>query len=431
VPTSFVEPSPLPSCQPTLRQLEYQDWEMGILFHFGIRTFHEGHRDWDGKPMPPEGFRPGRLDCDDWIASAEQAGMRYAILVCKHHDGFANWPSKFSSYGVAQTPWKEGRGDVVREFTDACRRHGLKVGLYYSPAEWGNPKFDDEKAYDEHFLNQIGELLGSYGGIDILWFDTCGAEQHTFDWPRIIGEIRRLQPGILIFHSGDPDFRWVGNEAGVADLPHWNTTTIACQPGCVVAKERVNDTPLWLPAECDCMMRWSNWFYERADEHTVRPLEELIGLYYLSVGRGANLLINIGPDRRGLLPDADRARLLEFGAEIRRRFGRPFATLADGKLKETGWRYKANEPFYLDHVVVQEDLRRGEAIRRFAIRFQGAHGGKPITLWEGRNIGHKAICRFPLIAAREVLIEITQSDAPFALRNVELHNSTGLIHQHS
>lgn len=420
----------LPTAIPTPRQLEYQDWEMGLFLHFGIRTFYEGHRDWDARPMPPEGFRPAGLNCDNWIVSAKRAGMRYAVLVAKHHDGFANWPSQHSSFSVAHTPWKEGRGDVVREFTDACRRHGLKVGLYYSPAEWGNPTFADEKAYDQHFLNQITELLTNYGEIDILWFDACGSEGHTYDWERIVGEIRRRQPNVLIFNMGDPDFRWAGNESGVVDLPHWNTvlaTRLTRRPG---ADEPAGEQPLWLPAECDCMMRWANWFYEEADVETVKPLEELMGLYYLSVGRGANLLINIGPDRRGLLPEEDRRRLLEFGEEVRRRFGSPFARLADGQMTPSGWEYEAPEPFYLDHVTIQEDLTAGESIRRFALRFQSTHGGTPITLHEGRNVGHKAIVRVPLVAARRVILDITRSDGPFRLREVALHNSTGLVHHH-
>lgn len=421
----------LPTAAPTARQLEYQDWEMGVFFHFGIRSFYEGHRDWDGKPMPPEGFRPAGLNCDNWIASARRAGFNYAVLVCKHHDGFANWPSKFSTYSVAQTPWKEGKGDVVREFADACRRHGMKIGLYYSPAEWGNAKFNDARAYDEHFLNQIGELLADYGPIDILWFDGCGSEGHTYDWPRIVREIRRMQTNLLIFSMGDPDFRWVGNEDGVAGLPVWNTALGVRLSVNTEGEDKIADQPLWLPPECDCMMRMHNWFFEEADTHTVKPLEELMGLYYLSVGRGTNLLINIGPDRRGLLPDADREALLAFGAEIRRRFGRPLAGFADGKATETGWEYTGKEPFYLDHVILREDLARGEAIRRFAIHIQTGHSGQLVTIYEGRNIGHKAICRLPLVACRKVVVEITESDRPARLCDVTLHNTTNLVHQHN
>jgi len=427
----IVDQSHLSSAIPTARQIEYQDWEMGMFFHFGIRTFYEGHRDWDGKPMPTEGFRPAGLNCDDWIVSAKRAGMRYAVLVCKHHDGFANWPSKHSDFSVAQTPWMDGNGDVVREFTDACRRHGVKPGLYYSPAEWGNAEFGDEAAYDEHFLNQITELLSNYGDIDILWFDGCGSEGHTYDWPRIVREIRRMQPNVLIFNmGGDPDFRWVGNEAGVAGLPNWNTVTGSRFSVNTEGDDKLADNPLWLPAECDCMMRWHNWFYEEADVDTVKPVEELMGLYYLSVGRGANLLINIGPDRRGLLPDADRDALIGFGAEIRRRFGNPIARLADGTATDTGWEYAAPEPFYLDHIVLQEDLANGETVRRFAIHLQTGISGRLVTLYEGRNIGHKAICRVPLVACRKVVVEITEADGSPALREASLHNSTSLQHCH-
>lgn len=429
--SAIVDQSHLPTAMGSARRLEYQDWEMGVFFHFGIRTFYEGHRDWDGKPMPLEGFMPAGLNCDDWIVSAKRAGMTYAVLVCKHHDGFANWPSAHSEFSVGQTPWKGGKGDVVREFTDAGRRHGVKIGLYYSPAEWGNPGFEDEKQYDEHFLNQIRELLTGYGDIDILWFDGCGSEGHTYDWRGIVKEIRRLQPGILIFNmGGDPDFRWVGNEAGVAGLPNWNTVTGSRFSVNTEGVDAVADKPLWLPAECDCMMRWHNWFFEEADVDTVKPVEELMGLYYLSVGRGANLLINIGPDRRGLLPDVDRQALLAFGDEIRRRFGTPLARLADGAVTDTGWEYESEEPFYLDHIVLQEDLTQGESVRRFAIHLQTGISGRLVTLYEGRNIGHKAICRVPLVACRKIVVEITEADGTAALRDVTLHNSSGLTHRH-
>ena len=228
--SKLLDQTHLATAVPTARQLEYQDWEMGIFLHFGIRTFHEGHRDWDGKPMDLARFDPATLNCDQWVVTAKRAGMHYAVLVCKHHDGFANWPSKHSRFTVAQTPWRGGQGDVVREFTDACRRHGLKIGLYYSPAEWGGTRFGDEAAYDEHFLAQITELLEGYGDIDILWFDGCGSEGHTYDWPRIVAEIRRMQPNLLLFNMGDPDFRWVGNESGVAHLPNWNTVDVGRVP---------------------------------------------------------------------------------------------------------------------------------------------------------------------------------------------------------
>jgi len=421
----FVDNSFVPTAVPTPRQLEYQSWEMGIFFHFGIRTFFEGHRDWDGKPMPTDGFRPAALDCNDWIENAKRAGMKYAVLVTKHHDGFANWPSKFSDYTVAQTPWKDGEGDVVREFVDACRAHDFKIGFYYSPAEWGTPIFDDAKAYDDHFINQASELMSNYGEIDMLWFDGCGSGDHEYDWARIIGEIRRRQPDLLVFGMGDPDYTWVGNEDGWANLPNWNTSPAS---RVFAAIESVKTgPPLWLPNECDCKMRWENWFYSDDDEWTVKPLEVLMGMYYLSVGRGSNILLNIGPDRRGLLPDKDRERLLEFGDEIRRRFGQPIATMADGKVTETGWECDFEKVVHLDHVTLQEDLTEGEAVREFAIHVH--NGGMLITVYKGQNIGHKAICRFPLLAVEKIIVEIIESDRPARLSNVELHNTCGTIYE--
>ena len=282
---------------PTARRLEYQDWEFGMFMHFGIRTFYEGHRDWDGKPMSAEKFNPSNLDCNQWVETAKKAGMRYMVLTAKHHDGFANWPSKYTDFSVARAQWRGGKGDVIREFTDACRRGGMKCGLYYSPADWSCPVYKEEKAYDDYFINQVGEILTGYGDLDILWFDGCGSEGHTYDWKRIMGEVRRMQPRILIFNMGDPDFRWVGNESGLAPIPCWNTVVDSPH---VEAPLVEKGTPLWLPAECDCMMRFSNWFYEDADKDRVKGLDELMGLYYYSVGRGCNLMINIGPDRSGL-----------------------------------------------------------------------------------------------------------------------------------
>ena len=200
------------------RQIDYLDWEFGVFFHFGIRSFYPGHKDWDGIEMPADGFNPDSLDCKQWIKIAKEAGATYAILTCKHHDGFAVWPSQYSKYSVANTPWKDGKGDVVREFVNACREYGLKVGLYYSPAQWGSHAipFSSAREYDDYFINQIGELLTEYGKIDYLWFDGCGSEGHEYDHARIINAIAEMQPEILTFCDPEwsPGVRWIGNEDG-------------------------------------------------------------------------------------------------------------------------------------------------------------------------------------------------------------------------
>lgn len=410
---------------PTARQLEYQDWEFGIFLHFGIRTFYEGHRDWDGKPMSPAAFLPSELDCRQWVAVAKEAGARYMVLTAKHHDGFANWPSAYTDFSVAGSSWEGGKGDVVRQFTDACHEGGMRVGLYYSPADANAPTYADARAYDDYFINQIGEILTGYGEIDILWFDGCGSQGHEYDWPRIVAEIRRMQPNVLIFSMGDPDFRWVGNEAGIAPAPCFNAVEAA--PLSIDADEERKlggAGQKWLPAECDCRMREVNWFYSDQDEHTVKSLDELMGLWYLSVGRGANLLINIGPDRRGLLPDADANHLLELGAEVRRRFSRPVGTLGDCRRENDTWTFAPGAPVTVDHVVAQEALEHGEHVHRFAIDIVPFPHGNPITVYEGHSVGHKAICRFPPVRAQEVHFRVTEAAGGVTLRSLGFFDTT-------
>jgi alpha-L-fucosidase len=414
--------TPLATAIPTPRQLEFQDWEFGIFLHFGIRTFYEGHRDWDGKPMHPSEFKPSALDCTQWVKTAAEAGAKYMVLTAKHHDGFANWPSAHTDFSVASSPWKGGAGDVVAEFTAACHAHGMKVGLYYSPADWKCPSYEDEKAYDDYFISQVSEILKPYGQIDMLWFDGCGSEGHSYDWERIIGEVRTMQPAILIFNMGDPDYRWVGNEAGIAPLPVYNTVKYVPK---AVDTENLDDfgTARWLPAECDCMMRLRNWFYSDSDIHTVKSLDELLGLYYLSVGRGCNLLLNIGPDRRGLLPDEDAARLLELGSEVKRRFGQAVVDTDAFQRDGNAWTFTSEEGVLVDHVVLQEDLVRGEHVRRFVVRAAAAHVGTPVIVHEGYNIGHKAICRFPAVKAQRLVVELTELDGDVELRSLRAYHA--------
>jgi alpha-L-fucosidase len=421
------EPAWLPTATPTPRQLEYQDWEMGLFIHFGIRTFYEGHKDLDRRPMPPEAFTPAAFDAQQWARTAREAGMRYIVLTAKHHDGFCNWPSAYTRYSVAASPWKAGKGDVVREFVDACREYDLKIGLYYSPADVDSPVYQDERAYDDYFIDQIGELLSNYGQIDMVWFDGCGSEGHTYDWPRIIGEIRSMQPRILVFGGADPDYGWMGNESGLAPVPNWNT--VSHMPISILTSERASlgaGEPRWVPAECNARMRMNNWFYSDGDEATVKGVHELMGLYHYSVGRGRNLLLNVGPDRRGLLPDRDAQSLLQFGAEIRRRFGDALVTQGDFTRQDSTWTYTPPLPgIWTDHVILQEDLTSGEHVRRFRIQAFPTHYGEPITVFEGYNIGHKAICGFPMLCAKKLRIEVLEADGPVELPIIQVFNTSG------
>lgn len=416
--------------KPTKRQLEYQGWEFGLFLHFGIRTFYEGVKDWDGSQMSASGFDPEQLDCEQWIRTAKEAGMAYAVLTAKHHDGFANWPSKYTNYSVAASPWKGGKGDVVREYMNACEKYGIKKGIYYSPSDADNKTKKTGKEYDDYFINQISELLIGYGEVDILWFDGCGSEGHNYDWNRITKEIRRMQPNILIFNMGDPDFRWVGNECGIAPVPCWNVVDSVPFSINTDKLDSLGGAGLiWLPAECDCRMREHNWFYSDSDEHTVKSLGRLMGLYYYSVGRGANLLINIGPDRKGLLPQKDTQRLLEFGREIRRRFSTPVLEISNFSSDNLKWHFSTSEKedtVMIDHAVIKEDLSQGEHVKRFRISvYPAPWSSLPVTVYEDYNIGHKAICHFPAICAKEVIFEILESEGEPVISGLDFYYVEG------
>ena len=380
-------------------QLEFLKWEIGVFFHFGIRSFNEENRDWDGKHMELDTFNPTALDCEQWISAAHEAGAKYAILVCKHHDGFANWPSAYTDYSVKNTPWKDGNGDVVREYVDACRKYGLKVGLYYSPAQFGSAQMDG-KEYDDYFINQITELLGNYGKIDYLWFDGCGSENHNYDTVRIISAIRSLQPNILIFNMWDPDTRWVGNEAGLAHSP--NKLTVGALDFSINKDIKdLLDEPKFLPVECDFRMRHVSWFYNESEANDIKTPDELMGLYLYSVGRGANFLINIGPDRRGLLPDNEKASLLEFGKRVRKLYESEVpSTSVKEECKLT---ITTDKHTLVNHVILTEDIDERE-VESFEIKIYPFPYGAPVTVYRGTTIGNKAIAAFPTVRTKKVEI---------------------------
>jgi len=407
---------------PTPKQLEFLSWEFGVFFHFGIRSFYPGHEDWDGKTMPPAGFNPPSLDCGQWCRTAAAAGARYAILTAKHHDGFANWPTAYSDYSVARAPWKNGQGDVVRDYTDACRRHGLKVGLYYSPADqhfFSLGLSVDE--YNDRFIGQLGELLRNYGKIDYLWFDGCGSDRQKFDVERILRTIQELQPETILFHMWDPDTIWVGNEEGYApfDNPLRRTEeeyNSVYQP---------TDGPLdrdnrLLPAECDFRMRERTWFICRDDADTVKSVDELMGVWDCSVGRGSNFLINIGPDAAGHLAEPDATRLLEFGEALRQRFAAPITSFEALEADKNGLiRLPLPRKQPVNCVVLEEDLAQGQRVGEFAVHVKA--GPAQVQVHWGKTIGHKAICTFPTVRGDCVTIEVIKSEGQGRLRGAKVY----------
>ncbi len=412
------------------KQIEFLDWEYGMFFHFGIRSFYPGHKDWDGDDMPPENFNPTQLDCEQWIKTAKAAGATYAILTTKHHDGFALWPSKYSNYSVANTPWKDGKGDVVREFVDACRKHGLKVGLYYSPAQWGkySIQFSDDE-YDDYFINQIGELLTNYGKIDYLWFDGCGSENHQYDHARIINAINGYQPEILTFCDPEwsPGVRWIGNEDGYASLN--NPLVVSSTDFSELATEvQQLSEAAFLPAECDAKLRFT-WFYDN-NEDTIKSVDELFGMYEMSVGHGSNFLINIGPDNRGLLADADVERILELGERIKASYSTPVAfndytkdgdvyTMVHSAVGTPDWN-KPLESHLSNCLMIMEDLTDGQSVESFSVYgYLPEYRHKKILLFEGKTIGHKVFCKFSALRCSKFEVVINSHSGDYKIRDIK------------
>ena len=416
---------------PSKKQLEFLDWEFGVFFHFGIRSFFPGHKDWDGKEMPMEAFNPTELNCESWLETAKAGGATYAILTCKHHDGFALWPTKYSEYSVAGSRWKDGRGDVVREFVDACRKVGLKVGLYYSPAQWGKYaiSFKNAKEYDEYFINQIRELLTGYGKIDYLWFDGCGSEGHEYDKPRIVKAINEYQPDILTFCDPEwsPGVRWIGNEDGYASLN--NPLVVSSTDFSELSTEEQKlSSAMFLPAECDCKIR-NTWFYDD-NEETLKSVDELFGMYEMSVGHGSNFLLNIGPDNRGLLPQADAERFLALGKRIRASYGQPLdfsAPVKEGdtyiithkEMDEPSWEMPT-ENHLSNTIVISEDLTNGQKISSFSVYAYLPHyKKKKIQVFEGKTVGHKVFCKFSPIRATKYEVVINASDGEHRITDIK------------
>lgn len=312
---------------PSNRQLRWHALEFYGFMHFTVNTFTD--KEWGYGDESPSTFNPTEFDADQIIAAARDGGMKGMILTCKHHDGFCLWPSKYTAHSVRNSPWRGGRGDVVREISDACARHGLKFGVYLSPwdrnhAEYGRP------AYITYFRNQLRELLTQYGPVFEIFLDGAnggdgfygGARERRnidretyYDWPRTWQMVRELQPNAMLFSDAGPDVRWVGNERGIAGETCWATSNrndFVPGRGDV---DRLNrgDRPgtHWVPAECDVSIR-PGWFYHASEDDKVRTPENLVGLYHASIGRGASFLLNLAPDRRGRVPDQDVQSLRSF-----------------------------------------------------------------------------------------------------------------------
>jgi alpha-L-fucosidase len=430
-------PVPLPSPA----QLAWQRDELALFLHFGVNTFTD--REWGDGTEDPAIFAPSALDARQWARSARAAGFRAMVLTAKHHDGFCLWPSRTTTHSVARSPWRGGNGDLVREFVDACRAFGLKPGLYCSPWDRNAPAYGDSPRYNDMYMEQLTELLTNYGPIHEVWFDGANGEgpngkRQVYDWSRTFGLVKRLQPDSVIFSDAGPDIRWIGNEIGSAGSTNWSTMNPAAVPypgasgpGIIEALQQGDPAgTVWRPGETDVSIR-PGWFYHPAEDPKVRMVENLVQLYFTSVGRNSKLLLNVPPTRDGLLHDTDVARLRGMRASLDTLFA---SDLAKGRRLRTSGAGAGATLFEVDLgrsvpvsiVSLREDITRGQAVARYDVT--GSDGVREFSLggpWQslsrGTTIGYRKLDRFPPVQVRRVRVIVQESLRPVRNLILELY----------
>ena len=428
---------------PSPAQLAWQEDELTLFTHFGMNTFTGrgtglGNED-------PNLFNPTALDCNQWVRVAKECGFKGIILTAKHHDGFCLWPTATTAHSVKSSSWKDGKGDVVRELSDACRAGGIKFGIYCSPWDRSVSFYDTDKPrYAKYYHDQLNELLSNYGPVYEMWFD--GNKADVADWPNIISLVRRLQPDAVIKQGPrvDPiteDVRWVGNEQACAPLANWS---VYPPPGAEAGSR------FWFPVECDTMMI-GHWFW---DGTPPKDLATLLNFYYTSVGRNSILLLNVAPDKRGQFSDESVQRLHEFHDALQKIFGTDFAagknaiasnvrghdsTFAASKAldgdKNTYWATDdgvTNATLEVDlggtqefNVVrLEEMIRLGQRVAEYKIEAWNDDAKIWRELNHGFTIGYRKLDRFPKVKASKVRLTILQARACPAIKSLGVHLDT-------
>lgn len=438
---------------PSERQLEWQKMEFTCFICYGVNTFTDV--EWGTGKEDPSVFNPTELDARQWARTAKEAGMKMILLTCKHHDGFCLWPSAYTDFSVASTPWKEGKGDLVRDVADACKEYGLKFAVYLSPWDRNHPDYGTEK-YNDYFVNQLTELLTQYGRVDEVWFDgACGegpnGKKQEYDFMRYYTEIRRLQPQAVIAVMG-PDVRWVGTESGYGRDTEWSVLPAAVSSLNAIAESSQQEAgsgtflpegdkmaqdlgsrslltdakgAIWYPSEVDVSIR-SGWYYHASEDSSVKTPQKLIDIYYSSVGKNSLLLLNLPPDKRGLIHKNDISSLKNMQRILGKTFEKNLlenAVLSSGKTTEltdndlkTYWQssgeantleisFKDEQVF--DRLLLQENITEGQRIERFALECLTSDGWQ--TVAEGTTVGYKRILRFAPVRCNKARIIITGS----------------------
>ena len=376
-----------------------------MFIHIAPQTWQDSES--DNLSTPLSAINPEKLDTDQWVRVAESMGAKSIVFVAKHEGGFCWWQTETTDFGVRHTPWREGKGDVLADLSASCRRRGMKLGVYLSPqdrkhgiAVGGRAKDPSQQsAYESLFRTQLVEVLSKYGDMAEVWFDG----NLIFD----VGDIlAKHAPNAVVFQGPQASIRWVGNEDGVAPDPAWNAVNVpspGVKWGDYTSAQSAFGGNRWLPIECDARIR-ATWFWRTDNERTLKSVDRLMDMYYRSVGHGAVLLLNVTPDRTGLMPDADAKRAAEFGETIRRLLGTPIAE-SSGKGGTLTMTLKA--PAAVAHIVMMENLAGGERVREYVVEGRSQGQWQPVS--SGTAIGHKKIDRIAPTVVDALRLRITRS----------------------
>lgn len=433
---------------PTVQQLEWQQMEFTCFLHFGMNTFTGN--EWGDGNEDPAFFNPTQLDAEQWVRALKEGGFKMAIITAKHHDGFCLWPTKTTKHSVAYSPWKNGKGDVVRELRDACKKYGLKFGVYLSPWDRNAACYGQGEAYNKFFIEQLTELLTNYGEVHEVWFDGANGEgpngkKQEYDWDSILKTIRRLQPKAVTAIMGD-DVRWVGNEGGLGRPTEWSATVLApsAHPGADQRNEKLGvgamskdlggrelvakaEELYWYPSEVDVSIR-PGWFYHTDQDNQVRSLANLTNIYFQSVGYNSVLLLNIPPDRRGLIHENDVNRIKELAEYVKK-------TFAHNQIKKgaSHWTPKAGDSkiyqvkknALVNTFLIQEDIAKGQRVESFTLEAYSNGSWRYVT--EGTTVGYKRLVRFSDLKAEKIKVTINASRGTANISNVGLYYAEPLV----
>ncbi|HMX81282.1 MAG TPA: alpha-L-fucosidase [Ferruginibacter sp.] len=439
--------------KPTPQQLDWHEKEFYLFMHFGPNTFT--NLEWGHGTEKEEIFNPTGLDCEQWCRIAKASGATGIIITAKHHDGFCLWPSKYSTHTVRESKWKNGKGDVLKELSAACKKYGLRFGVYISPWDRNHPDYGTEK-YNDVFVNMMKELFTNYGPIWELWWDGANGEgpngkKQVYDWKRFEKTVRELSPNTVVFSDIGPDIRWCGNESGIAGTTNWNTLDTAgfTRGAGAPSQDTLNtgnaDGKAWIPAECDVSIR-PGWFWHENENSKVKTPEELFSLYLKSVGRGANLLLNVPPDRRGLIHENDSAALVGFRRLVEKSFAsnisrkgtgyfnphngaRQVSGLNDGNPRtletivapdRSSMGIEFADSQRINCVVLKEYLEKGQHARSFRLLLMNKKH-ELLREIKGTSIGRKRILTFPTTNVGLIGLAIVDQQGYTAITEIQAY----------